>query len=173
MAANKSDIMDINLNGSGLSRSFSNRTIGEGDVNGDLFGVRVYKDGAEASLSGVSCVAYFIKADGTSVTIEGTVSGNVAYVVLPQSCYTVEGQFQLSIKLSWIGGSMTARIIDGTVVNTVLGSIIDPGNVIPDLADWTALVESAEGYAEEIGKLHIESELIEGTRYKIKVYKDE
>ena len=172
MALNKTDILDIELKGGSVSRSFLNKQIGEGDISGDLFGVRVFENGESVNLTGVSCVGYFIKPDGTTVVINGSVNGNAAYVILPQSCYAATGNFQLSIKLSGGGITMTARIVDGTIVDTVIGSIVDPGSVIPDLASWTALVSSANTAATNIGKIHIENELIEGTRYKIKVYKD-
>ena len=168
------DMIDIDLTNPGISihRSFVNRVLGEGDNNSDRFGVRIFNNGSEYSLNGCTCTGYFIRPDGTTTVISGTISGNTAYVTIPQACYAYVGNFTLSIKISATGFAGTMRIIDGTVADTSTDEFVDPGSLIPDLASWTALVNSANTYATNIGKIHIENEQIDGTRYKIKVYKD-
>lgn len=164
--------IDIGQIGGMIHRSFASRMLGEGDVNGDRFGVRIFNNGASVTLTGCSCSGYFMRPDGNTTVITGTISGNTAYVTVPQACYAYPGNFTLSIKVTGAGFAGTMRIIDGTVVDTSTGSFVDPGSVIPDLASWTALVNSANTAATNIGKIHIENELITGTRYKMKVYKD-
>ena len=53
MAIYKESIMDIDVINAGINRSFSCRMIGEGDSNGDRFGVRVFKNGEAVTLSGM------------------------------------------------------------------------------------------------------------------------
>lgn len=170
----KVNIVDIDIGqiGGMIHRSFACRMLGEGDVSGDKLGVRIFNNGEAVNLTGCSCSGYFIKPDGNTTVIAGTISGNTAYIVVPEECYTNPGNFTLSIKVTGTGFAGTMRIIDGTVIDTSTGSFIDPGSVIPDLASWTALVSSANTAATNIGKIHIENELITGTRYKMKVYKD-
>ena len=167
MAIYREDIVDIDLKSGSLFRSFFNRQLGEGDISGDLFGVRLFRYGEPESLTGVSCVGYFIKPDGDSVTITGGRSGNLVYVILPESCYVTNGQFQLTIKITNGEASTTVRIVDGTIIDTILGNIIDPGTVIPDLSEFEALVERAEAAAETIEGFSITNTLLTGTRYRI------
>lgn len=168
----KTNYVNIDIASGIIHRSFAHISIGEGDVYANIFGVNVLNDGDDFNLSGCACIGYFVRGDGNTTVINGTINGNKAYVLIPQACYAYVGAFTLTIKVSGTNFSGTLRIVDGTVVETSTGSLIDPGSVIPDLSDWTALVEDAQEAAENIGKIHIVNELIEGTRYKIKVYKD-
>ena len=167
----KNDFIDVDIERGTVSRSFTQKTIGEGDNVGDIFGVNIYKNGNAYDLLNCSCVGYFIRSDGDTVVIAGQISGNRAYVSLPASCYVKEGVFSLAIKVSGTGYTGTIRVVDGTVINTSTGSFIDPGSVVPDLSELTAIIERAETAAENIDDLSITSEQITGTRYKIKVTK--
>lgn len=133
MAIYMEDLLDINLNGGSLSRSFLNRTIGSGDTDANRFGVRVYRDGVPVDLSGCSCQAIFMNAAGVNIALTsyGTVSGNEAYVTLPQACYNVEGQFCLAIKLVKDGVTVTSRIVDGVVCNTGTTGTVAPTESVP------------------------------------------
>ena len=118
MAIYHSDIADIDLNRGGLHRIRLMRTIGRDDEAANRFGVRVFRDGAEESLSGATVKGYFTDAEGNRATITGSASGNVASVTLPDDCYAVEGNFRLAIKATQDGVTSTLRIVDGTVQNT-------------------------------------------------------
>lgn len=170
----KLDVVDVNImkSGAAIHRSFSYRSIGEGDLNGDAYGVNVVKNGEPADLTGCSCIGYFIRPDGNTIVIPGNISGNTAYVIVPEECYVYVGSFTLSIKITGSGFAGTMRIVDGTIVDTSTQTLIDPGHVIPDLSAWIALISDANDAVTDIGKIHLESELITGTRYKMKVYKD-
>lgn len=137
------DIIDVELTGGNISRSFMGKTIGEGDILANRFGVKVMRNGNPVQLTGVSCAGYFIRSDGGTIPINGSVSGNKAYVDLPQACYAIEGQFSLAIKLS--GGSVTGtvRIVDGVVSNTTTGIPIDPGTIIPSVETLIEAIEAA------------------------------
>lgn len=172
MAIYKESIIDIDLENGTIHRSFNNNSIGEGDSNGNRFGFRCRRNGEIVSLNGTTVIGHFIRADGNTVTINGgAVSGDTAYITLPQACYAVEGKFTLAIKLSGGGVTGTIRMVDGTVVNTTNGTVIDPGNVIPDLADYLAVVEDAEEAAEIINGISIIAELIESNDYNIVITK--
>lgn len=142
MAIYKEDFVDIELTSGSIYRSFLTRTIGEGDALANRFGVRAFRNGAAETLGG-NCTGYFIRNDGGTVTITGTVSGNTAYVDLPEACYAVEGQFALAIKVSGSGVTGTLRIVDGVVSNTTTGTIIDPGTIIPSIEDLMDAIDEA------------------------------
>ena len=169
MAVYKEDIQTIDLETGTISRTFLNKALGEGDSYGDRFGVIVQRGGQPVDLTGVSVSGFFIRANGTTESLSGSRSGSKCWVDLPAACYAVEGNFTLGIKLTHSGTTVTARIVDGTIVNTSLGSIYDPGSLIPDLADWTALVSRAEAAAEKIESFDITATLISGTRYRLGV----
>lgn len=171
----KEDIADVNLDTCNVHRTYGCRLMAEGDENADRFAFRCFRKGQIVSLTNesTSVTGYFIRADGQTVVISGKRSWEKGYVDLPKSCYAVEGNFTLIIKISSPDFTGTMRIVDGTVVNSSNGTFIDPGSVIPSLEDYATAVAEAEEYAEAIGALHISNELIVGKRYRIIVTKDE
>lgn len=175
MSINRKFIVNIDLSAGSVHRSFMNRSICEGDASGDQFGVRVLRDGQEVSLTGATVSAFFIRADKTTVVIDSSEkSGSTCWVTLPKSCYTVEGQFTLTIKIATSANNIMAAImVDGTVLNVANTPFIDPGSVIPSIDPdnydaWVALVEAAAAMVELIT---IEETLITGTRYRIEATK--
>lgn len=149
MAIYKQNIVDVELDGS-VHRSFCGTLIGEADIQGDRFGVRCYRNGQEESIAGATVTGYFIRADGSTVLISGAglVDGNQAVIILPQSCYSVEGAFSLAIKLTKDGVTSTVRIVDGAVARTTTNTVVDPGSVIPDISDLLAMIEDLEEAVE-------------------------
>ena len=143
MAIYHEDIANIELSSGQIFRSFMNHTIGSGDDMANRFGVRVFRDGEPENIGG-TCVGLFIRADGTTVTISsGVVSGNVAYVTLPEACYAVEGQFSLAIKCQGSGVTGTLRIVDGVVSRTSTSAVVDPGTLVPSIEDLIDAIEDA------------------------------
>lgn len=135
---------------SGIVRDGGPVVIGEGDVLADRFGIDVYRGAGNfpIDLTGVSCQGYFIRQNGDTVVITGTVNGNRAYVDLPQACYAYEGQFSLAIKLVGGGTTGTMRIVDGVVRRTTTDTPVDPGSVVPSLAELLALIDDCEEATE-------------------------
>lgn len=147
MANYHEDIVNIELESGNIHRSFLHHSIGAGDDRANRFGVRVFRNGEPENVSG-SCFGLFIRADGATVAINnGTVSGNVAYVTLPDTCYAVEGQFCLTIKVSTSSDTTTLRIVDGVVSRTSTDAIVDPGTIIPSIE---YLIEAIEDAVESI-----------------------
>ena len=143
MANYREDIVDIDLKGGNIHRSFMRHTIGEGDENADRFGVRVFRNGTPEALMG-SCYGLFVNAAGGTVTISnGTISGNTAYVILPEACYAVEGVFSLAIKVTTTNNTATLRIVDGVVSRTSTDTIVDPGTLVSSIDDLIQEIEDA------------------------------
>ena len=119
MAIYKNDILAVDLDRDGVSRSRLNMTVGKSDEDANRFGVRVMRDGEPEDLTGVSCAGYFTDSKGNRITLTGTVSRNTAYVELTDDCYTYAGIFRLAIKLTGGGATSTVRIVDGYIENIV------------------------------------------------------
>lgn len=168
------DIADIDLNCGTVHRSFAQKTLGEGDIHANRYGIRLWRNGEPESVGGSACIGYFIRhANGDTVTINGGLfSGQEAFVELPEACYAYDGGFTLVIKLVGGGVTGTMRIVDGTVIDSMIGSPIDPGSVIPDLSDLMAVIERAEDAAEVIAGISISMELIEGENYRTIISKE-
>ncbi len=163
------DLVAIELENGTMFRSFANKQIGEGDQGGNIFGGLLTRNGEPVNLSGATVTGYFIRADESCVVINGLASGNRFTVTLPRECYAIEGNFSLAIKVTGGNVSGTMRIVDGTVVNTSTGIAIDPGSIVPSLAELMAVIGRAEAAAEDIAELQIYAQKIENNDYKIVV----
>lgn len=168
MAIFVQDIVDIELQKGTVQRGHI-RYMAEQDIKANRIGARVLNGGEEVDLTGISVVGYFVRSDGTTVTISGSKSGSTVWVDLPQASYVYDGYFSLAIKL--VGGTetVTVRFVEGMIINTQVGSLVDPGSVIPSLADYTALVSAAEAAADAVALFSISESQISGTRYKLVV----
>lgn len=156
MALYKEDIVDIDLAKDRLHRSFLPHSIGTGDVAANRFGIRVFRNGEEESLTGCSCFGYFRDPMGNNIalTSHGTIDGNLAYITLPQACYNYDGQFTLAIKLIGGGVTGTMRIVDGVVDNTNTGGAVAPTETVPTytevLAVYDQMQEAVEDYDDTV-----------------------
>lgn len=167
MAIYKEDLVDIELETGSIFRNFLNQTIGEGDKAENRFGIRAFRNGEPENLEGATCIGYFIRPIGGTVVIDGgVVSGNTAYITLPQACYVYEGNFSLAIKLVGTNITGTMRIVDGVVLNTTTETLIDPGSVIPDISDLLALIEDAESAIQGAVHFDITQELTDSEQAK-------
>ena len=155
MAIFHEDIVDINLNGGSFHRSFKPTSIGTGDKNANRFGMRVFRDGMPEDLDEVICQAVFQDPMGNNIALtdHGTVSGNLAYVTLPQACYNYEGRFCLAIKLIGGGVTGTMRIVDGVINNTHTGSTVAPTGAVPTYQEVLATYDEAIEAIETVGEM--------------------
>ena len=155
MAIYKEDLVNIDLENGNIFRSFLTHTIGSGDNSANRFGVKVYRAGVAEDLSGCSCQAIFMNNAGVNIALTsyGTVSGNVAYVTLPQACYNVEGQFCLAIKLVNSGVTVTSRIVDGVVCNTGTTGSVAPTSSVPTYQEVLAVYDAAIAAVDDVNDL--------------------
>ena len=109
-----------------------------GDALSDSVSVALYDDGEALSFSG-SVVGSAIRADGETVEITGgTITGNVATITLPASCFVVPGPLSVVLTISDGTTITTALRVLFTVVQTETGTIVDPGSVVPNVSAITA-----------------------------------
>ena len=142
MANYREDILDIELENGNMHRNFMRHTIGSGDAMANKFGVRVFRNGNPEQLSG-ACKGYFIRADGATIPINGSINGNVAFVTLTDTCYEVEGVFALAIKVVNGGEKVTLRIVDGMVSRTSTDITADPGELIINVEELIMEIDAA------------------------------
>ena len=139
----RSDIVKIDLSKQ-LLRTHAGEILAMGDDCANRFGADLVRNGLPVLADGCMVIGYFIRPDGYTCVINGTAEGSLAYVDLPEACYTSEGVFSLAIKLKSEEMNCTLRIIDGYLRRTETGIYVDPGTVVPDIADLLLQIERME-----------------------------
>ncbi|MBQ1779224.1 MAG: hypothetical protein IIZ93_13805 [Acidaminococcaceae bacterium] len=112
------------------------------DNSGNLIGVNVFDDGEPASLSG-SVSASVIRADGNTVAVTGTLSGNQVSIVLPQAAYAVPGVISIVIKLTSGTDITTLCAVVANVYMSTTDTVVDPGTIIPSVETLIAAIDAA------------------------------
>lgn len=108
------------------------------DNRGNLVGVIVTDNGSPATLSG-SVLGYCIIANGLSIPVSGTVSGNRASIVLPDSAYAAPGLINIIIKLVDSNTTTTLAAIVSNVIG--LGDVVEsPSQATID--QWEAQINA-------------------------------
>lgn len=115
------------------------------DNQGNLIGVRVFDNRQPVTLAG-TVNGYCILADGTTVPVAGSRSGNTAYIILPQSAYAVPGIIKIMIKLTESSVISTLAAVIGTVAKSRTDQIIEPSQQV--ITDWSQQI-AAEMQAVE------------------------
>lgn len=117
------------------------------ESGGHTFEITCLMDGAAASVSG-TVSARFLRADEETVYFTGTLTGSVASVTLPQSCYNVNGRFGLVVFIA--GNDITSAVyaVAGNVYRSTSDHIIDPTEEIPSLEDLIAKIGDCEDATE-------------------------
>lgn len=119
-----------------------------GDKNAHTFELSLYRNKEPLEIDGAGVIGYFIRADGYTVSVNGTVSGSVAKVTLSESCYAVIGQFNLIIKVT-VGSERKAVFWgNGYITRSQTDAIIDPSQTIPSLDELLAQIAATEAAAK-------------------------
>ena len=101
-----------------------------GNNEGHVWQVEVLDGGEAANLSGFTCKGQFVRADGSVVTITGSVSGNVASIKFSTGCYAIPGQLRGVITLTHSSKPMSICETYFIVRDTLDGNIIVPADEI-------------------------------------------
>lgn len=112
------------------------------DNGGNIVGVNIYNEGTPFNFSG-TVSANIIRSDGATVAVSGTVEGNKAYVILPQSAYAIPGTVSIIIKLFDSGVITTVCAIVANVYQSSTDTAVDPGTIIPSIDELIAEIEAA------------------------------
>lgn len=105
-----------------------------GDAEANVIRLELY-DGETPYSPGGSCVGMAVRQDGGTVPITGTVNGNVMTAALPAAAYAIPGAMNLIIKN--VNGDVKTSLFFGcgNVLIGETGTAIDPGTIIPSVAD--------------------------------------
>lgn len=115
-----------------------------GDNLAHTWRVRVFDGGEAVALTGATVTGYFVRTDGNTVAVQGSVEGSTAIVTLAQACYAFEGDLKGVMRLTLGGKTVTLSVLTLMVRKVLTDAIIDPGNVIPSLEDLLAQIEAME-----------------------------
>ena len=124
------------------------------DNKGNLVGVNVFSDGSPVTLSG-SCTGYCVLATGAQIPVAGTISGNRAYIILPDSAYNVPGPINIILKI--LSGTDVTTVC--AVVSTVFGiSGVAADPSAETIAAWSAQISATLAALEAGAVLYSESQ---------------
>lgn len=115
-----------------------------GDADASTITVRLYDGENEYPMSGTVALNC-IRADGSTLSVAGTVSGNTASATLVQACCAVPGPLAVVMKITADGAESTILKAVYTVDEGQTDTIIDPGTIIPDVASLINAIETAIG----------------------------
>lgn len=131
----------VELN-NGIAPVVSLKQVYYADVEANRLGAIVTMNGQPFPLSG-TCTGSAILADGSTVPMAGVIDGNQAYIDLDSSCYSVEGQIRIFVKITTGGVTTTLLAAVGTVQLTETDTVIDPGTIIPSVSALITAIEDA------------------------------
>ena len=118
----------------------------QGQSYANVLNVSVY-DGAEpVALSG-GCMGYFVRQqDGSTVTVAGTISGNVASVEFPSFVYAYTGRLTITLN---VGGTSLVQIATTVRLGATM-VVVDPGNVLPNLDEIQQIMLDVENALNQL-----------------------
>lgn len=130
-----------------------------GDSNSHVFTALVADTGdPEAGIRAGTVSGTALRADGVTVALGGTKGESVqevtfpsgvtaqatpCSVTLPQAAFAIPGSLLISIKLTEGTTATTVLAITGTVIRTETDAAVDPGEILPDLAELQAAAAEA------------------------------
>lgn len=112
------------------------------DNRGNLVGVALFDGETAVDVSG-TISANIIRSDGTTVAATGSSSGNRAWVQLPQNAYEIPGVISIIIKATEGTQVTTLCAVVSNVYQSTTDSVIDPGTIIPSIAELIDEIETA------------------------------
>lgn len=115
-----------------------------GDSEAHRFVVACCRGDTPVDLAGAGVHGYFIRANGSTVVVDGTVENGRATLTLPTPCYAYPGRFSLVIKASLNGSVNTILWAEGAVGRCTTDTVVNPGEVLPTLDQLLAQIDAME-----------------------------
>lgn len=111
------------------------------EESGHTFEITCLSNGAAAAVSG-TVSGRFLRADGVTQLISGTLSGNVVSITLTQNCYNVPGRFGLVVYVTGSDVSTAIYCAVGSVYRSTSDTVVDSGSIIPTPEQLEAMIEA-------------------------------
>ncbi len=103
-----------------------------GDQNAHRIRAALLENGQ--AVSGITAVrGVFLRPDGQTVLIPGTLEAGEARVTLPAACYAVPGWAQLAVRVTRGDAVATVLALSCQVLAGETDAILDPAGMVPDL----------------------------------------
>lgn len=113
-----------------------------GDALSDTISVSLY-DGVEAYAVSGTVTCNVIRADGATVPVVGTSSGNTMSATLTAACFANPGPLIVIMKITSSDTTTTVLKAVYTVDVGETGTIVDPGTIIQDVTALIAAIDAA------------------------------
>ena len=111
------------------------------EESGHTFEITCMSGGTAAAVSG-TVSGRFLRADGVTQLISGTLSGNVVSITLTQNCYNVPGRFGLVVYVTGSDVSTAIYCAVGSVYRSTSDTVVDSGDIIPTPEQLQAMIEA-------------------------------
>ena len=128
----------------GVQKTIIRQVLATEDNLAHTINVACTRNGAAEDLTGATVGGYFIRADDATISLDGSVSGNTASVVLNSSCYQVEGRCYIAIKVTKNDEISTIFLGEGTVSLSRTETIVVPSEKALSLEELFARLYAAE-----------------------------
>lgn len=100
------------------------------------------RNGQHVDLTG-TVSGSFIRPDGETVALTGTLESGKAAVTLTGQCYDVTGRFTLTVFVTSAGATTALYSMTGNVRQTETGTVVDPGTILPGISDLINRIDTA------------------------------
>lgn len=115
-----------------------------GEGNAHTFVIYGVNGSGEAVPITGTIAGYFLRPDGTTVPIEnGTITDGEVSITLPANCYDIQGRFVFSVFASTDSTAVCIYSAVGNVFRTQTDAMVDPGTIMPSIADLIEEIENA------------------------------
>lgn len=130
-----------------LSKTLLPHAFLTGDEQAHRFRIALHRGDAALPLTACEVIGYFIRPDGATVSITGTVADGCAQLLLPAACYHQPGRFSLVIRLTQEDTRVTVFWAEGAMSRSATDTLVDDG-VIPSLDELLAQISAMEAATE-------------------------
>lgn len=98
--------------------------------------VTLLNAGRPASMNGCLCCVKAVRADGATVPVQGSISGNMLKAILSGECFAVVGKLKCYFDVMDSTGDviMTASNMELDVIMGQTDEVVDPGDTFPDFS---------------------------------------
>lgn len=154
------DLHRINIVDIDLSRPIAHTRglmLAEGDQYANRIGARIFRDGEPVDVQACGVTGNFIRTSkGDMVYTKGKAEGNVVFVDLDPNCYAYDGTYVFSLNVKIDNVNTTVRIVEGFVKRLQSDTVVDPGNVLPNITDIQELMAKVAGVIPEDSSAHMQ-----------------